>query len=687
MVFQDFDHIQERRRIERERKFRKRVTIAAISAFVLVVLVGAGVFAAVTIPKENKSGDDKKSTEKPKEVSKTTKIITTVCNVTDYKPACNETLSKAVQKHPNTIEAKDFLKYAMSAASDEVNKMHEKIKGLKFDDPKEQAAWEYCKELAGQAKGEFNRSLEGVVLKDSFGMTNLANRSGDLKSWLSAVISYGEMCADAFPEGQKRSDMHKLWTVTRQLTDNSLALIQQFTSYLSSMKHNGDQQSGRRLLQETNGHAVDDGIPPEWIEDDEQFGRRLLQETNGHSVDEEIPPEWIGDDNETQFGRRLLQETNGHSVDEEIPPEWIGDDDETQLGRRLLQETTGHSVDEEGIPTWMNGEDRRILAQASKANRPTPNITVAKDGSGDYKTISEAIKSVPQKFTGRYIIYVKEGIYDEKVIIPYTMWNLTMYGDGSQKTVITGNRGVKDGLLLHQTPSIQIFGHGFMAQSMGFRNTAGPSKEQAIAAQVQADCAIFVNCRFEGYQDTLWAATHRQFYKKCLIIGTVDFIFGDAAALFQNCVLQVRKPGDGQHNVITASGRIEAHQSTGIVIQNCKIVADESLKAAKDSVKSYISRPWKDQGRSVIMETQIEDFISPEGYVPFRGDKGINTVYFAEYNNKGPGSSTDKRVKWTGVKIVKDKNSIWYFTAKPFIQGDWVEKLGIEVHFGFYSTN
>ncbi|KAK4854243.1 hypothetical protein QYF36_021008 [Acer negundo] len=166
-----------------------------------------------------------------------------------------------------------------------------------------------------------------------------------------------------------------------------------------------------------------------------------------------------------------------------------------------------------------------------------------------------------------------------------------------------------------------------MALTIGFRDTAGSSKEQAVAAQVQSDCAIFINCRFEGYQDTLWAATHRKFYKKCMIIGTVDFIFGDAAALFQNCVLQLMKPNDGQHNVITASGRVEAIEATGIVIQKCKIVAHASLKAAKNSVKSYLSMPWKDLGRSIIMESTIGDFIAPEGYVPFRGNKGINTVF------------------------------------------------------------
>ncbi|KAK4854022.1 hypothetical protein QYF36_017867 [Acer negundo] len=481
VALRDFDHIQERRRMERERKFRKRVTIGAISAFVLVVMIAAGVFAAVTIPKNNKL-------DKPKEVSKVGKLIATVCNVTEYKNSCNDTLTKAVHQHPTSLEPRQFLKYAMAAASEEAGKAFDKINGLKFDDPKEQTAWEYCKELAEQAKGEFDRSLGGVVLKESFGLRNLTSRASDLKSWLSAVISYGEMCSDAFPEGQKRTDMEKLWTVTRHLTDNSLALVTQFTNYISSMDLR-DQQTGRRLLQETNGHSVDNEVP------------LVTEETNGHSVDDYIPPEWMIQD-QLHSGRHLLEEeTNGHSVDDYIPPD-------------VVEQTDGHSLDEEGFPAWITAGDRRMLAQPGRSNRPKPNIIVAKDGSGNYKTVSEAIKAVPKQFTGRFVIYVKEGIYDEKVVIPYGMSNITMYGDGSQKSIITGNKGTKDGLLLHQTSTIQILGHRFMAQSIGFRNTAGLSKEQAVAAQVQSDCAIFINCRFEGYRDTLWAATHRQFYKK-----------------------------------------------------------------------------------------------------------------------------------------------------------------------------
>lgn len=225
-----------------------------------------------------------------------------------------------------------------------------------------------------------------------------------------------------------------------------------------------------------------------------------------------------------------------------------------------------------------------------------------------------------------------------------------------------------------------------MAQSMGFRNTAGSSNGPAVAAQVQTDRAIFVNCRFEGYQNTLWVATHRQFFKKCVIIGTLDFIFGDAAAFFQNCEIQVRKPETEEYNVIMASGRIESHEATGIVLQKCKIIPHESMKDYKDGKKTYLSRPWKEYGITVVMESQIEAAIAPEGYVVSNGNKAMTkSVFFAEYKNSGGGANTDKRVDWPGVHIVENKKNVVYFTAKYFIQPDWVTKLSIEVQPGFYS--
>ncbi|GAV70988.1 Pectinesterase domain-containing protein [Cephalotus follicularis] len=329
----------------------------------------------------------------------------------------------------------------------------------------------------------------------------------------------------------------------------------------------------------------------------------------------------------------------------------------------------------------MSHEDRRMLKVADK---PKPNVTVAKDGSGQFKTISDALAAMPTKYQGRYIIYVKEGVYDETVTLAKNMVNVTMYGDGSQKTIVTGSKNFVDGVSTFKTATFAALGDGFFAKAIGFRNTAGPEKHQAVALRVQADRSVFLNCRFEGYQDTLYVQTHRQFYRSCVISGTVDFIFGDASAIFQNCMIVVRKPMDNQQNIVTAQGRIDKHETTGIVIQNCRILTDKKLEPVKTKIRSYLGRPWKEYSRTIIMESQIGDFIHPDGWLPWEGEFALKTLYYAEFNNKGPGAKLDGRVKWLGYKRINRQEALKY-TAGPFLQGDWIKATGATIHFGLFS--
>ncbi|KAK6126667.1 hypothetical protein DH2020_039596 [Rehmannia glutinosa] len=348
-----------------------------------------------------------------------------------------------------------------------------------------------------------------------------------------------------------------------------------------------------------------------------------------------------------------------------------------------LVPTENSGLDELGYPMWMNAEHHRMLK--ADGTKFTPNVTVAKDGSGKFTTISAALDAMPEKYSGRYVIYVKEGVYDETVMVTKKMVNVTMYGDGSQKSIITGSKNYVDGTPTFQTATFAVLGDGFFAQSLGFRNTAGPEKHQAVALRVQADRSIFVNCRMEGYQDTLYAQTHRQFYRSCYITGTVDFIFGDAAAVFQNCMIYVRKPMENQQNIVTAQGRLDKRQTTGIVIQNCKILADDKLEPEKAKFRSYLGRPWKEYSRTIVMESEIGDLISPAGWMEWNGDFALKTLYYAEFGNKGPGSNTAGRVKWAGYKSIKRDEALG-FTVGPFLQGEtWIKNSDVPVRFGMFT--
>lgn len=222
-----------------------------------------------------------------------------------------------------------------------------------------------------------------------------------------------------------------------------------------------------------------------------------------------------------------------------------------------------------------------------------------------------------------------------------------------------------------------VLGDHFIAKDIGFENSAGPEKHQAVALRVGADFSIFYNCRMDAYQDTLYAHTYRQFYRDCVISGTIDFVFGDSASMFQGCTFLVRKPLSNQANIVTAQGRQDKREPTAIVLQNCTITADPEFYPVRNTLKSYLGRPWKERSRTIIMETYIDDLIQPDGWLPWNGTFAIDTCFYAEYNNRGPGASTSNRVTWKGVKKLT-KAAIERFTGDQFIMGStWVPATGV----------
>lgn len=229
-----------------------------------------------------------------------------------------------------------------------------------------------------------------------------------------------------------------------------------------------------------------------------------------------------------------------------------------------------------------------------------------------------------------------------------------------------------------------VMGNGFIARAMGFQNTAGPQKHQAVALRVQSEMSAFFNCRMDGYQDTLYVQAYRQFYRNCVISGTVDFIFGDSTTIIQNSLIIVRKPMNGQQNTVTAHGRQDKRETTGLVIQNCRIVPEQALFPMRFQIRSYLGRPWKMYSRAVIMETELGDFIQPAGWLEWQGTFALDTLYFAEYGNRGPGAVTTGRVKWKGFHVITNRNEALQFTAGNFILGSqWLKDTGAPYFLGF----
>ncbi|XP_034932019.1 pectinesterase [Populus alba] len=325
---------------------------------------------------------------------------------------------------------------------------------------------------------------------------------------------------------------------------------------------------------------------------------------------------------------------------------------------------------DEGWPEWLSVTDRRLF----QSSLLTPDVVVAADGSGKYRTVSAAVAAAPKHSAKRYIIKIKAGVYRENVEVPSEKTNIMFLGDGRKKTIITASRNVVDGGTTYHSATVAVVGQGFLARDITFQNTAGASKYQAVALRVESDFAAFYKCGMLAYQNTLHVHSNRQFFTNCYIAGTVDFIFGNSAAVFQDCDIRARRPNPGQTITITAQGRSDPNQNTGIVIQKSRIGATPDLQHARSNFSAYLGRPWKEYSRTVIMQSSISDVISPAGWREWKGRFALDTLHFAEYENSGAGAGTSGRVPWKGYKVITDATEAQAFTARNFITGSsWLK--------------
>ncbi|XP_027114739.1 pectinesterase [Coffea arabica] len=327
------------------------------------------------------------------------------------------------------------------------------------------------------------------------------------------------------------------------------------------------------------------------------------------------------------------------------------------------------------------GWGRRLLQQIGNNNaKVNQMVVVDPNGNGTFTTISDAVAAAPNNTAagkGYFMIYVVAGVYEEYVTIASNKKYIMLVGDGINQTIITGNRSVVDGWTTFNSATLAVTGQGFVGMNITIRNTAGAVKHQAVAVRNGADLSTFYNCSFEGYQDTLYTHSLRQFYKQCDVYGTVDFIFGNAAVVFQNCNLYPRLPMQGQFNAITAQGRTDINQNTGTSIQNCNIMAAPDLASSNGTTKTYLGRPWKEYSRTVYMQSFLGSLIDPAGWTPWSGDFALSTLYYAEYDNSGPGSDTTSRVTWPGYHVINAADAA-NFTVANFILGDnWLPQTGV----------
>ncbi|PKA50295.1 putative pectinesterase/pectinesterase inhibitor 51 [Apostasia shenzhenica] len=309
-----------------------------------------------------------------------------------------------------------------------------------------------------------------------------------------------------------------------------------------------------------------------------------------------------------------------------------------------------------------------------------PDVTVCKAGGCDYRTVQAAVDSAPANLrTGRFVIGIKEGVYDEIVRVPFEKTNLVFVGNGMGRTVITGNLSADVvGVNTYNTATVAVAGDGFMARELTFRNTAGPTAHQAVAFRSSADLTVLHTVELSGHQDTLYAHSLRQYYKSCVISGTVDFIFGNSAAVFESCLILIVphpfNPKKGESDTVTAHGRTDPAQFTGFVFHGCNVNATEDYwKLYKEEAwahRVYLGRPWKEFSRTVFLECYLEAILRPEGWMPWSGDFALKTLYYGEFQNTGPGANLTARVPWSSQIPAEHAGA---YSTDNFIQGNlWI---------------
>jgi len=289
------------------------------------------------------------------------------------------------------------------------------------------------------------------------------------------------------------------------------------------------------------------------------------------------------------------------------------------------------------------------------------DITVALDGTGKFKSVQDAIMSVPAgSVSNPVVIHIKPGIYKELIYIQHEKRFFHLVGEDAANTILTfnlnanieGPNGKPIGTF--RTPSTVIDADDFTAENLTFENSAGPVG-QALAIRVDGDRAVFRRCRFLGWQDTMFLNRGRQYFEDCYIAGHVDFIFGAATAFFLRCHIHCLKNG-----YITAASTYDYHPY-GFVFSNCKITGEAA------DVKTYLGRPWRDYSAVIYLNTEMSDVVRPVGWNNWDLPAREKTSRYAEFNSKGAGANSRERVSWSRQLTKSEAKKI---TVKSVLSGD-----------------
>ena len=308
--------------------------------------------------------------------------------------------------------------------------------------------------------------------------------------------------------------------------------------------------------------------------------------------------------------------------------EQIRDNDPKAVGPFILA-----SLEWEGLP-----KEKRRFAEPRK-------LVVAQDGTGDYTTIAEALEAVRAFMDFDVKIYIKKGIYKEKLVVPSWVQHIELIGEDVQNTIIThADHANMNHMGTFRTYTVKVEGNYITFRNITIENNA-PRLGQAVALHTEGDCLRFINCRFLGNQDTVYTGGEgtRLYFENCYIEGTTDFIFGPSTAWFEGCTIHSKA-----NSYITAASTPKDIEY-GYIFNKCKLTATAGVN------KVYLGRPWRPYAYTIFMNCELGKHIVGAGWDNWRDAKNEKTARYAEYHNSGEGAKADNRVKW--AKQLSDKEA------------------------------
>ena len=291
------------------------------------------------------------------------------------------------------------------------------------------------------------------------------------------------------------------------------------------------------------------------------------------------------------------------------------------------------------------------------AQTPANTIVVDRNGTGNFRNIQQAIDSV-RAFNpaGTVTIFIKKGVYKEKLEIPTHVCNVRLVGEDRDKTIINydDHANIKK-MGTFKTFTLKICGNDIRLENLTVENSAA-QLGQAVALHVEGDRVVFVNCRFLGNQDTIYAGKEnsRQYFQDCYIEGTTDFIFGPSTAWFENCEIHCKR-----NSYITAANTPEIVK-VGYVFNKCNITLADSVNAV------YFGRPWRAFAMTLFMNCTLPKGIQPTGWDNWKKVENEKTARYMEYNNSGEGADLKQRVSWAKILTKKEASE---FTVENVLKG------------------